>query len=174
MTPERTAEILRIEKECVERQDTDRCNRDTNGCQCCDLIQETEDVLEAYNTAIAWADNYIQIQAELDYIKSYSERILGKWIDEGETGKTFRCSVCGARYEGLRRPNYCDECGAFMQSGLETPKERRLYLVKYKNKGHTGETIITATDLDELSRIFVEIRGKDAQIIKITKMEETT
>lgn len=52
MTNERAIEILNCEKECVLRQDTPKCNRDECGCQCCDLIQETADVIEAYNVAI--------------------------------------------------------------------------------------------------------------------------
>lgn len=44
--------LMLIEKECVLRQDTDKCNRDECGCQCCDLIQETTDVLEAYDCAV--------------------------------------------------------------------------------------------------------------------------
>lgn len=174
MTPKRTAEILRIEKECVERQDTPRCNRDTNGCQCCDLIQKTEDVLEAYNTAIAWADNYDHIQAELDYIKAYRDRTLGEWIDMDETGETFRCSVCGAQYGGLRRPNYCDDCGAFMKSGMRTPKEAKVYMVKFTKNGHKQEMAITAPDIDQASQIFKNIQGPEALITKIKKTEEPT
>lgn len=45
-------EILICERTCVKRQDTPDCNRDECGCQNCDLIQETEDVIEAYNMAI--------------------------------------------------------------------------------------------------------------------------
>ena len=52
MTNEEAARIMAIEKECVLRQDTDKCNRDSCGCHCCDLIQETKDVLEAYDKAI--------------------------------------------------------------------------------------------------------------------------
>ena len=52
MEIEKAIKIMKIEQECVRRQDTDLCNRDECGCQCCDLIQKTEDVLEAYETAI--------------------------------------------------------------------------------------------------------------------------
>jgi len=172
MTPKRTAEILRIEKECVERQDTPRCNRDTNGCQCCDLIQKTEDVLEAYNTAIAWADNYDHIQAEMDFIQAMNNRLLGKWIDEDETGETFRCSVCGARYGGLRRPNYCDDCGAFMKSGLETAKEAGVYQIDYKKNGHRLKIAIAAEDIDEASKVFNLMQGPEAKITKIRRLED--
>lgn len=52
MDKKRAVEILCNERMCVLRQDTPECNRDTNGCQCCDLIQKTEEVIEAYNMAI--------------------------------------------------------------------------------------------------------------------------
>ena len=48
----KAAEIMLIEKTCVLRQDTADCNRDECGCQCCDLILDTEDVLEAYDVAL--------------------------------------------------------------------------------------------------------------------------
>lgn len=53
MNNKEAAQIMRIEQACVLRQDTDQCNRDELGCQCCDLIQKTEDVLEAYDKAFA-------------------------------------------------------------------------------------------------------------------------
>ena len=52
MDMNRAAEIMLIEKTCVLRQDTADCCRDECGCQCCDLIQETEDVLEAYDAVL--------------------------------------------------------------------------------------------------------------------------
>ena len=45
-------QILTCEKTCVLRQDTPDCNRDSLGCQCCDLIQEAADVVNAYDKAI--------------------------------------------------------------------------------------------------------------------------
>ena len=44
--------IMECEKECVLRQDTPKCNRDSCGCQCCDLIQDADEVVEAYDTII--------------------------------------------------------------------------------------------------------------------------
>lgn len=49
MDLQQVIQILKTEKECVERQDTPKCNHD---CYDCDLLLPTEDVLEAYNTAI--------------------------------------------------------------------------------------------------------------------------
>ena len=47
-----TIRILEIEKQCVLRQDTPECNRDECGCQCCDLVQNADEVISAYDTAI--------------------------------------------------------------------------------------------------------------------------
>ena len=52
MTPERAREIMQIERTCVLRQDTPECNRDECGCQNCDLIQDADEVVAAYDTAI--------------------------------------------------------------------------------------------------------------------------
>ena len=50
MNMTRVVEILKIEKECVERQGTLACpNRD---CGNCDLLLPTDEVLTAYDTAI--------------------------------------------------------------------------------------------------------------------------
>ena len=49
MNREKLIQIIKNEKECVERQDTPFCNRDSCGCQCCDLILEAEDVTKAYD-----------------------------------------------------------------------------------------------------------------------------
>lgn len=56
MKPSEAMKIMKIEKECVLRQDTPKCNRDTCGCQCCDLIQDADEVVEAYELAIQALD----------------------------------------------------------------------------------------------------------------------
>ena len=63
MDIKKAKKIMEVELECVLRQDTPKCNRDTCGCQCCDLIQETEDVVAAYNFVLSVLDLYdVQIQ----------------------------------------------------------------------------------------------------------------
>lgn len=57
MNKERIIELLKNEAECVRRQDTPECNRDTNGCQCCDLLVETEEILKAYGEAVEIIQN---------------------------------------------------------------------------------------------------------------------
>lgn len=49
---EKAIDLMRVERECVLRQDTDLCNRDECGCQCCDLVQDADEIVEAYETAI--------------------------------------------------------------------------------------------------------------------------
>ncbi len=49
---EKAMKLMKIEKECVLRQDTDKCNRDECGCQCCDLVQDPDEIVEAYDVAI--------------------------------------------------------------------------------------------------------------------------
>jgi len=46
----RTIELLEIEKKCILRNENEECNRD---CANCDIVQRTEDLLEAYEMAIA-------------------------------------------------------------------------------------------------------------------------
>ena len=52
MTRERAKEIMQIERACVLRQDTPECNRDECGCQACDLVQDAEEVIAAYDFVI--------------------------------------------------------------------------------------------------------------------------
>lgn len=52
MNANRAAELLQIEKECIQRQDTPKCCRYTEGCAKCDLVQDSNDLLEAYDFAI--------------------------------------------------------------------------------------------------------------------------
>ena len=47
----KTIDILRIERTCVQRADT--CDR---VCEACDLVLPKEDIIKAYNTAIALLD----------------------------------------------------------------------------------------------------------------------
>ena len=60
----RVVEILRTEKECVERQDTPKCNRD---CGNCDLLLPTEEVKQAYTLAIGCIEG---TQSLLDEIRA--------------------------------------------------------------------------------------------------------
>lgn len=52
MKTSKVLEIMINEQECVMRQDTPDCCRDECGCQCCDLLLDTDEVIEAYNEVI--------------------------------------------------------------------------------------------------------------------------
>lgn len=52
MEADKVAEIMSLEFQCVLRQKNGACNRDENGCQCCNLIQNADEVLEAYDEVI--------------------------------------------------------------------------------------------------------------------------
>lgn len=49
MTSKRILELLRIERECVQRNCDGRCDRD---CANCELVQTDSDLLEMYNEVI--------------------------------------------------------------------------------------------------------------------------
>ena len=51
--------VIRTEKECVIRQNTDKCNR---CCEDCDLLLPTEDVLRGYNMAISILEQWSAIK----------------------------------------------------------------------------------------------------------------
>lgn len=57
MNKERIVELLKNEAECIRRQDTPKCQRDELGCQGCDLLVETEEILEAYAEAVEIIQN---------------------------------------------------------------------------------------------------------------------
>lgn len=57
MNKERIIELLKNEAECVKRQDTPECQRGYLGCQGCDLLVETEEILEAYAKAVEIIQN---------------------------------------------------------------------------------------------------------------------
>ena len=68
MTKERIIELLECELECVCRQDTPDCNRDECGCSCCDLIQDTDEIISMYQEAIFYIRHYIEIR-----------KVVGAW-----------------------------------------------------------------------------------------------
>lgn len=65
MTNEEAREIMLTEWECVDRQDTPKCDRD---CRHCDLVMDSELVREAYRMAIKALEQ---------------EQKTGHWIDTG-------------------------------------------------------------------------------------------
>ena len=95
MTPQEAREIMVTEWECVDRQDTPKCDRD---CRHCDLVMDTELVREAYRMATKALDQ---------------QQKTGHWID---TGSGQECSECGEiqyGYDNFRC--FCANCGAKME-----------------------------------------------------------
>lgn len=45
-------DLLKVEKECILRQDTEYCCRYTAGCEHCDLVQDSKELIKAYDLAI--------------------------------------------------------------------------------------------------------------------------
>lgn len=67
MTLDRALELLKIERECVLRQNSpevpDPCIRNTGGdCFNCDLCQDQQDIVDMYDTVINLVSNYIDAQ----------------------------------------------------------------------------------------------------------------
>ena len=64
MSLDRVIELLKIERECVLRQNGNGCQREnTNCCVGCDLVQSDNEIFQMYNVAIdkltlmnSWAD----------------------------------------------------------------------------------------------------------------------
>ena len=82
MNMNRVVEILKNEKECVERQDTPKCNRD---CGNCDLLLPTEEVKQAYTLAIGCIEgtqNLLdEIRAEIDKWHHLTDKAFNDGID---------------------------------------------------------------------------------------------
>lgn len=45
--------LLKVERECIKRNENKMCNRD---CAKCDLVQNTDDLISAYTTAILFIE----------------------------------------------------------------------------------------------------------------------
>lgn len=98
MTKERMILLLKTELECVNRQDTDSCNRDECGCQCCDLIQDKDEIVAMYEEVInivqteQIATSEIIIEHGGRTFKGYRDAvrglIFGSYMSE-ETAKRF-------------------------------------------------------------------------------------
>lgn len=145
MTPKEAAIIMQIEKTCVLRQDTPDCNRDECGCQNCDLIQKTVDIIEAYEMAIRALNGCKEVpiavikidDSKMEEIKNdIIEKIKtgelwiipkkGHWITEEverdilyPTGKRWVCSVCGKSQAYGGGCIFCMNCGADMKKQEE-------------------------------------------------------
>ena len=91
MTEIESKKYMLIEKECINRN----CNRD---CANCDIVQNVEDLNNAYDIAI----NALEKQIPKKPKKSQSKlRYLG----------TYMCPSCGGDFSGTGVASYCYHCG---------------------------------------------------------------
>lgn len=58
MSNERMLELLKIERECIQRNHDNTCNRD---CLNCDLVQKDEDLMEMYDKIISEYEKKVSV-----------------------------------------------------------------------------------------------------------------
>lgn len=67
-------DLLKIERECVLRQNGNGCQRDkTNSCEGCDLVQSDDDIVKMYDTAIEIISNYNELNQKYEDLKEKYE-----------------------------------------------------------------------------------------------------
>ncbi len=52
MKIDKAIELMKVERECVMRNDDVHCDRDCANCDLRDLLEKTSDIIEAYDTVI--------------------------------------------------------------------------------------------------------------------------
>lgn len=73
----RVLELLKLERECVQRQirstipaESSKCPREWEGtCRGCDLVQSDSDVLQMYDTVIELVSKFVDAQSFTDWTK---------------------------------------------------------------------------------------------------------
>lgn len=65
---QKTIEVLKRELECVKRQDTPDCCRDEFGCGACDLVLSPDDVIKAYENALATMIYFDALEKRLKHL----------------------------------------------------------------------------------------------------------
>lgn len=88
MKYQKAIKILENEKECVKRADKNNCNRN---CLNCELVQNTETILRAFDTAV-----------------SALEKQIPQTPSESHGAYTVICPSC---YEQVISGKFCIECG---------------------------------------------------------------
>lgn len=74
MSLDRVIELLKIERECVIRQNGNGCQRDkTNSCKGCDLVQSDDDIVKMYDTAIEIITSYNELNQKYEDLKKKYE-----------------------------------------------------------------------------------------------------
>ena len=98
MTRKEAIEIIKTERECVERNTQNECDRD---CINCDLLRADEEIFSAYDMAIEALEKEIPIRP----IMRIEERGLNK-------GCIYpHCPICDTMPVPHPNVSYCDKCG---------------------------------------------------------------
>lgn len=90
MSLARALELLKLERECVQRQigstipaESSKCPREWEGtCRGCDLVQSDSDVIQMYNMIIDLVSKFVDAQTSTDWTKC---GYFGTPIDIGGT-----------------------------------------------------------------------------------------
>lgn len=106
----RAAQLMAIERQCVER--ADECDRD---CANCDLVQDRAELLEAYELAHNALIESAKLPAEWKRHNTYHGDDTSGYVDPD-----WRCSVCGKpalvnAWMMYDLTDFCPNCGAKMQ-----------------------------------------------------------
>ncbi len=89
MTLERVRELMMIERECVKKANT--CGRD---CAKCDLVQEDNDLLRAYEIvqyALVVFENFNEAIDDLEALARSREKAMYKDLDELTAKEEEKC-----------------------------------------------------------------------------------
>ena len=87
MSLSRSLELLKIERECVQRQSdygipskSNKCRREWEGtCRNCDLVQSDADILQMYDTVINLVTNYVDYQQS---VKEWAKCLPGSELKD--------------------------------------------------------------------------------------------
>ena len=58
MNLKRAIELMKVERECVTRNDDVHCDRDCANCDLRGLLEKTDDIIDAYDTVIDRLEDY--------------------------------------------------------------------------------------------------------------------
>lgn len=112
MTTEQAIKLMQVEMTCIKRA-SNADNTCTRECEKCDLIQKSEDLIAAYNTAI---------NALRDVTKKSDDPLkVGKWIYFHKKNKAV-CSNCSFERDldaDFGKAISCPNCGIRMDERKE-------------------------------------------------------
>ena len=92
MTEIEAKKYMLIEKECINRN----CDRD---CANCDIVQNVEDLNNAYDIAIKALEKQIPKKPKKIEAEGF------RYTD------VYRCPLCGGNFSGTGIADYCYHCG---------------------------------------------------------------